>query len=73
MAEGGIPIRDLYCHPQFNSMAETGRTDPVHVGERVYFYETRVDHVGTDTKGKRRYLGYRAAVGLMEGNGGGDI
>ena len=33
-------------------MAETGRTNPVHVGEQVYPYKTRVDHVGTHPKGK---------------------
>ena len=52
MSEGGLPCRELFRHPQPNLMAENGRTNPVHVVERVYTYWTRVDSGGTDPKGK---------------------
>ena len=53
-------------------MAETGRTNPVHVGEQVYPYGTMLNRVGTDTKGKRGYPWYRAAGGCMKIGGGDD-
>ena len=52
-------------------MNENGRTNPVHLGERFNPYETRLDRVGSDPKGKHGYPVDRSDVGPMEGVGGG--
>ena len=72
MAEGGISVGDIYLPPQPKPIVETGRTNTVHVGEWVYPYIIRVDHVGTNPKGQRGYLGDRAVRDRVEGGGGGD-
>ena len=72
MAEGVISSRDFYLAPQPNPMAETGRTNPVHVRERGCPYGTRLDHVGADHKGKIGYPGDRDTGSCMECGVGGD-
>ena len=47
--------------------------NPTHVGYWVYTDGTGVYHVGKYSKGKYRYLGYRAARGSLEGCGGSDL
>ena len=66
------PEKTSTAPPQPNLLAETGRTNPVYVGEWVHPYGTRVVHVDTNPKGKHGYLGDRPVGYRAEGGGGGD-
>lgn len=68
MAEGGIPGEGFYITTQPNLLAETGILATVNVVKRIYTNVNRVYHVGSNTKGKHRYLGDRAVGGRVEGS-----
>ena len=66
------PAKKSTPPPQPNPLAETGRTNLVHVEEWFHLYGTRMDLFGTNPKGKHGYPGYRAVGGSLGGGGGGD-
>ena len=72
MDEGGVPKGNFYHRPQHNPMAETGRTNPVDVVERVNPCKTRLNFFVIDTNGMYRYPWDRSYGGRMEGDGGSD-
>ena len=72
MSKEGTPSRYFYCPPKTNPLAETGRNNQIHLGYQVYPYGTGIDCYYTDPRGKRRYPRDKAAVGSLEGGGGGD-